>query len=65
MTFVTVKLDAKTHAMIKICRDIFLKHHPHTEKHWLSCNKMLKETMKFYIKTEPEFKHLIEGEDEK
>lgn len=65
MTFINVKLDDKTYKMISVCRKIFLKYHPHTEEHWLSCNKMIKEAMKYYIKTEPEFANSIEGDNEK
>jgi hypothetical protein len=54
-----VKLDDKTYKMIEVCRQIFLKFHPYYESRHLSCNKMLGEAMKYYIKTEPEFADLI------
>jgi hypothetical protein len=65
MTFRNVKLDDKTYKMLDICREIFLTHHPHTEKHWLSCNKIIREALLYYIKTEPDFKHLVDGDDVK
>jgi hypothetical protein len=58
--FSTVQIDSRCKNLLKPCKLIFLTHHPHFEEHNISNNKIIFEAMKYYIKTEPKFKHIVD-----
>jgi hypothetical protein len=63
MNWKTIQVDDRVMKHLETCKMIFLTYHPFYEKHHISNNKILWEAMKYYIKTEPKFKPLVE-EDE-
>lgn len=46
----TVKLSKETHDMIDMARKEFLRYHPEMAEIQLSNNKILSETLKYYIR---------------
>jgi hypothetical protein len=60
LKFKTVQLDDETFAKLKICKEIFILHHKGFEVYMLSNNKITREVLNYYIKTEPSFRHLVD-----
>jgi len=52
-------VDFETFELLKICIEIYQKHHSEFEKILISKNKIIHEIAKFYIKTEPDYKHIV------
>jgi hypothetical protein len=60
MSFRTIQVKQKTFDYIEICKDVFMSYHPEYDRYVLSNHKIINEALLYYIKTEKDFKHLIE-----
>lgn len=58
-------LTKKTWERYDIIEQIFRSHHPELNGIPLSKEKLTYEMQKYYIKTEPKFKHLIDGDEKR
>jgi hypothetical protein len=59
-TFSTIQVDNRCKDLLKPCKMVFLTYHPHFEEHHISHNKIIFEALKYYLKTEPKFRYIVE-----
>jgi len=59
MTTKNIGMRTKDFELIDMAKDVFLMHHPYLDKIMVSNRKIIFEALKYYIKTEPTFRHKI------
>ncbi|NCC70451.1 hypothetical protein EOM09_02620 [bacterium] len=66
MSFFSVLLKKKTDRhLIEVAKRVFIKHHPEWEEYQISNRKIIYESLRYYIITEPEFKNEVLDKYEK
>jgi len=61
MTFFSVLLKNKDKELVIIAKNIFNSYHPEWEISSISNRKIIYEALRYYIITEKDYKHKIEG----
>ena len=59
MSFRPIQVKQECFDMMIICKKIFISYHPEFDEYMVSNHKIISEALKYYIKTEKDYKHLL------
>lgn len=63
MKYKNILIDKDNYNKLEIVKEIYLNHHPYMKKVIISKNKLIYELIKYYIMTEPDYRHIYEEND--